>query len=212
MIVGDAFAEAQRELVVLLGIERAVALSEVHRVDSVDSRVQVVHAGPGDLPGILEAEVEPIGQPVSERGDRQEGMIAGRSRPDRLVCVVVAEREIGREARDIVADGGIGRLDGEAREPVTLRSGKITPIDALIVEDQFQRVAPEVDLLFLEKDLATGLPDSRVVVGQRAVVVVVVEITPLHLKIGCPVEIMAVKQVRRIFAELLEGLVVHGGS
>ena len=91
-------------------------------------------------------------------------------------------------------------------------SGEITPIDAFIVEDQFQRVAPEVDLLFLEKDLAAGLPDSRVVVGQRAVVVVVVEITPLHLKIGCPVEIMAVKQVRRIFAELLKGLVVHGGS
>lgn len=61
MIVGDAFADAQRELVVLLGIERAVALSEVHRVDSVDSRVQVVHAGPGDLSGILEAEVEPVG-------------------------------------------------------------------------------------------------------------------------------------------------------
>ena len=139
-------------------------------------------------------------------------MIAGRSCPDCLVCVVVAEREIGREASDIVADGGVGRLDGLAREPVALRSGEITPIDALIVEDQLQRVAPEVDLLFLEKDLAAGLPDSRVVVGQRAVVVVVVEITPFHLKIGRPVEIMAVKQVRRIFAELLQGLVVHGGG
>ena len=61
VIVGDAFADAQRELVVLLWIERAVALPEVHRVEPVDGRVQVVHAGPNDLPGILEAEVEPVG-------------------------------------------------------------------------------------------------------------------------------------------------------